>query len=187
MNGKILNQRTIKVSLASDNGRAKEFIRRKEYKDKSRCYECGEEGHLSYECPTNQLGARERPVSEKKKRAQQEGGRGGSDGGAPPGGFGRGRGGQAASVRLPLGKRRRDAEEEEEGEEEEEQEEDGARFEDEGWASVVAPRAWAADPATASGQYQQPPRQQQHEGQVKPSLKGPKQSRGYFSDESGED
>jgi hypothetical protein len=24
-----------------------------EYPDKSRCYECGEEGHLSYECPKN--------------------------------------------------------------------------------------------------------------------------------------
>lgn len=29
MNGKILNKRTIKVSIASDNGRAAEFIRRK--------------------------------------------------------------------------------------------------------------------------------------------------------------
>ena len=33
--------RTLKVSIAKDNGRAAEFIRRKEYKDKSRCYECG--------------------------------------------------------------------------------------------------------------------------------------------------
>lgn len=24
-----------------------------DYKDKSRCYECGEGGHLSYECPKN--------------------------------------------------------------------------------------------------------------------------------------
>ena len=33
--------RTIKASIAKDNGRAAEFIRRKVYKDKSRCYECG--------------------------------------------------------------------------------------------------------------------------------------------------
>jgi len=33
--------RTIKASIAKDNGRASEFIRRKVYKDKSRCYECG--------------------------------------------------------------------------------------------------------------------------------------------------
>ena len=33
--------RTIKCSIAKDNGRAAEFIRRKEYKDKSQCYECG--------------------------------------------------------------------------------------------------------------------------------------------------
>jgi len=33
--------RTIKASIAKDNGRATEFIRRKVYKDKSRCYECG--------------------------------------------------------------------------------------------------------------------------------------------------
>lgn len=29
MNGKILNKRTLKVSIATDNGRAKEFIRRR--------------------------------------------------------------------------------------------------------------------------------------------------------------
>jgi len=33
--------RTIKASIAKDNGRAAEFIRRKVYKDKSCCYECG--------------------------------------------------------------------------------------------------------------------------------------------------
>ncbi|XP_024402537.1 U11/U12 small nuclear ribonucleoprotein 31 kDa protein isoform X2 [Physcomitrium patens] len=70
MNGKILNKRTLKVSIAEDNGRAKEFIRRREYKDKSRCYECGEGGHLSYECPKNLLGSRERPVA-KRKRGEQ--------------------------------------------------------------------------------------------------------------------
>ncbi|GMH11245.1 hypothetical protein Nepgr_013086 [Nepenthes gracilis] len=68
MNGKILNGRTLNASIASDNGRAAEFIRRRVYKDKSRCYECGECGHLSYECPKNQLGPRERPVAKKGRR-----------------------------------------------------------------------------------------------------------------------
>ncbi|KAK9059801.1 hypothetical protein SSX86_020505 [Deinandra increscens subsp. villosa] len=75
INGKILNARTLTASIASDNGRAPEFIRRKVYKDKSRCYECGEGGHLSYECPKNQLGPRERPQS--SKRGRREGGGGG--------------------------------------------------------------------------------------------------------------
>lgn len=33
--------RTLKASIARDNGRAAEFIRRREYPNKSRCYECG--------------------------------------------------------------------------------------------------------------------------------------------------
>ncbi|KNA11500.1 hypothetical protein SOVF_134680 [Spinacia oleracea] len=72
MNGKILNGRTLSASIASDNGRAAEFIRRRVYKDKSRCYECGEEGHLSYECPKNQLGPRERPVPKKGRREKEQ-------------------------------------------------------------------------------------------------------------------
>lgn len=47
MNDTQLNGRTLKCSIAVDNGRTKEFIKRREYPDKSRCYECGEEGHLS--------------------------------------------------------------------------------------------------------------------------------------------
>jgi U11/U12 small nuclear ribonucleoprotein 31 kDa protein len=88
MHGKILNGRRITASIASDNGRAKEFIRRREYKDKSKCYECGESGHLSYDCPKNQLGPRERPVSNKKSRrgAQKKGGDE-SDGGDETEGF----------------------------------------------------------------------------------------------------
>ncbi|KAF5178029.1 Zinc finger cchc-type and rna-binding motif-containing protein [Thalictrum thalictroides] len=70
MQGKILNKRTLSVSIASDNGRATEFIRRKVYKDKTKCYECGEDGHLSYECPKNLLGPRERPVPKRVRRAQ---------------------------------------------------------------------------------------------------------------------
>ncbi|VDO07688.1 unnamed protein product [Rodentolepis nana] len=66
LNGSELLGRTVKASIAVDNGRATEFIRRREYPDKSRCYECGEAGHLSYACPRNQLGARPRPVNSKK-------------------------------------------------------------------------------------------------------------------------
>ncbi|KAH9504749.1 Zinc finger CCHC-type and RNA-binding motif-containing protein 1 [Bulinus truncatus] len=60
--------RTVSCSIAKDNGRAPEFIRRREYLDKSKCYECGEEGHLSYKCPKNLLGEREPPPKKKKKR-----------------------------------------------------------------------------------------------------------------------
>lgn len=72
MDTKILNGRTLRASIAADNGRAAEFIRKRVYKDKSRCYECGEEGHLSYECPRNFLGARERPVAKKGRRGAGE-------------------------------------------------------------------------------------------------------------------
>ncbi|KAL3523500.1 hypothetical protein ACH5RR_016334 [Cinchona calisaya] len=67
---KVLNGRTLTASIASDNGRAAEFIRKRVYKDKSRCYECGEDGHLSYECPKNLLGPRERPAPSKKGRRE---------------------------------------------------------------------------------------------------------------------
>lgn len=68
MHGKVLNGRTLSASIAADNGRAPEFIKKRVYKDKSRCYECGVSGHLSYECPKNQLGSRERPVQKKGRR-----------------------------------------------------------------------------------------------------------------------
>ncbi|KAJ8301805.1 hypothetical protein KUTeg_020792 [Tegillarca granosa] len=63
--------RTIKCNIAKDNGRATEFIRRKDYKDKTRCYECGEEGHLSYACPKNLLGEREPPPKKEKKKRKK--------------------------------------------------------------------------------------------------------------------
>ncbi|EPS69003.1 hypothetical protein M569_05766, partial [Genlisea aurea] len=69
MDKKVLNGRTLRASIAADNGRAAEFIKKRAYKDKSRCYECGEEGHLSYECPKNFLGPRERPVAKKGRRS----------------------------------------------------------------------------------------------------------------------
>lgn len=64
--------RTIKASIAKDNGRATEFIRRKVYKDKSRCYECGEDGHLSYRCPHNKLGDREPPPKKDKRKKKSK-------------------------------------------------------------------------------------------------------------------
>ncbi|XP_051189439.1 uncharacterized protein [Lolium perenne] len=82
MHGKLLNGRTLAASIAEDNGRAAQFIRRREYRDKSHCYECGGEGHLSYECPRNQLGPRDRPPPSKKSRrgAGASGGGGERDG-----------------------------------------------------------------------------------------------------------
>ncbi|GLT31416.1 hypothetical protein SLA2020_061530 [Shorea laevis] len=76
MHGKVLNGRTLSASIAVDNGRAPEFIRKRVYRDKSRCYECGDSGHLSYECPKNQLGPRERPVPKRARRGGAETGRG---------------------------------------------------------------------------------------------------------------
>lgn len=55
-------------SIAKDNGRSAEFIRKRVYPDKSRCYECGEFGHLSYQCTKNALGDRIPPAKKPKKR-----------------------------------------------------------------------------------------------------------------------
>lgn len=64
----------MKSSIAVDNGRSTEFIRRRDYPDKSQCYECGEEGHLSYCCTNNILGPRKPPpkkVRIRKKNINQ--------------------------------------------------------------------------------------------------------------------
>ncbi|KAJ6892474.1 U11/U12 small nuclear ribonucleoprotein 31 kDa protein [Populus alba x Populus x berolinensis] len=81
MDKKILNGRTLSASIAADNGRATEFIKKRVYKDKSKCYECGEDGHLSYECPRNRLGIRERPVVKRGRGGGGGGGGGGRGGG----------------------------------------------------------------------------------------------------------
>ncbi|XP_071817008.1 zinc finger CCHC-type and RNA-binding motif-containing protein 1-like [Apostichopus japonicus] len=72
INGKELFGRKWKCSIAVDNGRASDFIKRKTYPDKSKCYECGEEGHLSYKCPKNSLGDREPPPKKQKKQQKQD-------------------------------------------------------------------------------------------------------------------
>lgn len=72
LNNTKMFERTIKCSIAKDNGRAPEFIRRKEYLDKSRCYECGDEGHLSYRCPKNLLGDRDPPPKKKKRKREDD-------------------------------------------------------------------------------------------------------------------
>ncbi|XP_016390388.1 zinc finger CCHC-type and RNA-binding motif-containing protein 1 isoform X1 [Sinocyclocheilus rhinocerous] len=71
LNNKTLFGRTVKASIAIDNGRATEFIRRRNYSDKSKCYECGEEGHLSYACPKNLLGERDPPPKKEKKKKKK--------------------------------------------------------------------------------------------------------------------
>ena len=70
LNNTEVGGRTIKSSIAVDNGRSTEFIRRRDYPDKSQCYECGEEGHLSYNCRNNTLGPRVPPL--KKTRIKKK-------------------------------------------------------------------------------------------------------------------
>ncbi|KDR18554.1 zinc finger CCHC-type and RNA-binding motif-containing protein 1-like isoform X2 [Zootermopsis nevadensis] len=72
INGRQMFGRTLRSNLAIDNGRSVEFIRRKSYPDKSRCYECGEDGHLSYKCPKNALGERDPPPKKEKKKKKKE-------------------------------------------------------------------------------------------------------------------
>lgn len=40
-NGTTHNGRTLKVKVATDNGRSKEFIKKRVYSNKSKCFECG--------------------------------------------------------------------------------------------------------------------------------------------------
>ncbi|XP_037067925.1 zinc finger CCHC-type and RNA-binding motif-containing protein 1-like [Pollicipes pollicipes] len=71
LDGRTVFGRTLHASLARDNGRAAEFVRRREYPDKSRCYECGEAGHLSYACPRNALGERPPPPKRPRKKRRK--------------------------------------------------------------------------------------------------------------------
>ncbi|XP_033334478.2 zinc finger CCHC-type and RNA-binding motif-containing protein 1 [Megalopta genalis] len=72
LNNTEIGGRTIKSSIAVDNGRSTEFIRRRDYPDKSQCYECGEEGHLSYNCRNNTLGPRNPPVKKIRIRKKHK-------------------------------------------------------------------------------------------------------------------
>ncbi|XP_015946710.1 U11/U12 small nuclear ribonucleoprotein 31 kDa protein [Arachis duranensis] len=117
MHGKILNGRTLSASIALDNGRAPEFIRKRVYKDTGRCFECGQSGHLSYDCPRNRLGPRQRPPPKRGRRG---------------GGGAMGRGGR--------GSRRREEDDDDDDDDDEGSDGGGGgadRFEDDNWASVV--------------------------------------------------
>ena len=63
--------RQLKASIAKDNGRSDEFAGQQRMKPTTdpnnprRCFECGQEGHLSYECPKNSLGVRPLPAGKK--------------------------------------------------------------------------------------------------------------------------
>ncbi|XP_012270885.1 zinc finger CCHC-type and RNA-binding motif-containing protein 1 isoform X2 [Orussus abietinus] len=72
LNNTEVGGRTVKSSIAADNGRSTEFIRRRDYPDKSLCYECGEEGHLSYKCSHNTLGPRNPPPKKIRKRSRSK-------------------------------------------------------------------------------------------------------------------
>lgn len=72
LNGQELFGRRLKSSIAIDNGRSAEFIRRRNYPDKRKCYECGEEGHLSYACSNNALGDRDPPPKKERKHKKKE-------------------------------------------------------------------------------------------------------------------
>ncbi|UIZ23250.1 hypothetical protein KXD40_003476 [Peronospora effusa] len=60
------------VSLSRDNGRSQEFVKKRKYTTSQRCFECGEMGHVSYECPRNVLGTRERPVTTGGKSSRKK-------------------------------------------------------------------------------------------------------------------
>ena len=60
------------VSLSRDNGRSQEFAKKRKYTTSQRCFECGEMGHVSYECPRNVLGTRERPVTTGGKSSRKK-------------------------------------------------------------------------------------------------------------------
>jgi len=80
LNTREIGGRKVKSSIAVDNGRSSEFIRRRDYPDKSRCYECGEEGHLSYECEKNTLGRRTPPPKKVRIRNKRSNDDEGDDG-----------------------------------------------------------------------------------------------------------
>eukprot|EP00123_Amoebidium_parasiticum_P000032 comp10079_c1_seq1/m.4933 comp10079_c1_seq1/g.4933 ORF comp10079_c1_seq1/g.4933 comp10079_c1_seq1/m.4933 type:complete len:193 (-) comp10079_c1_seq1:230-808(-) len=76
LEGTELLGRKVRCSIAKDNGRAAEFIRRRTYTKANVCFECKESGHQSYECPKNMFGTREKPQKPPKKRPRHDDGDG---------------------------------------------------------------------------------------------------------------
>lgn len=72
LHGYIFQKFKIKVDMAKDNGRSGEFIRKRKYTAKKICFECGEVGHYSYDCPKNMLGSREPPEKPQKKSKRRK-------------------------------------------------------------------------------------------------------------------
>lgn len=72
MHGAQLEGLTLAVSLSRDNGRAREFAKRRAFLQTLRCFECGAHGHYSYDCPRNVLGHRERPVTARKLKKKRK-------------------------------------------------------------------------------------------------------------------
>ncbi|KAF4324381.1 hypothetical protein BBI17_003244 [Phytophthora kernoviae] len=62
---------TLDCSLSRDNGRSGEFAKKRKYTTSQRCFECGELGHVSYDCPRNVLGSRERPAATSGKSSRR--------------------------------------------------------------------------------------------------------------------
>lgn len=65
--------RTIKASIAKDNGKGGEYQERRTYNSNNYCFECREEGHVSYKCPKNVLGVRDPPTKKQRLSEEQRG------------------------------------------------------------------------------------------------------------------
>lgn len=72
MHNRPLEGMTLACSRSRDNGRSQEFIKKRTYAQVTRCFECGEHGHFSYDCPRNVLGAREKPSAKRKLKKRKK-------------------------------------------------------------------------------------------------------------------
>lgn len=72
MHNTLLEGMTLACSLSRDNGRSQEFIKKRTYAQVKRCFECGEHGHFSYDCPRNVLGAREKPLAKRSSKLKKK-------------------------------------------------------------------------------------------------------------------
>lgn len=67
--------RTLRASIAKDNGRGINYDRKlqdKKIVDTIRCFECGDVGHLSYQCPVNVLGERIPTIPKKSAKSKRQ-------------------------------------------------------------------------------------------------------------------